>query len=78
MDLPFAVGSLKISIGSEVPVAAELLRPSDGDLRKAREDVVLEDLEDRVLGNLRRAECFLALLLDLVLTIGNRDVVSLR
>src|SRR5512145_2064886 len=78
VHLGFSVRGFKIGICGKGTVTAEFLRPFDRNFRKPREDVVLEDLEDRVLGDLRGTERLLALLPDLVLSVGYRDIVSLR
>src|SRR5208337_1217817 len=77
VDLSLAIGSFELCVPGKGPVAAEFFRPLYRDLREAGEDMVLEDLEDRVLHNLRRAERLLAFLPDLILAVGDRDIVAL-
>ena len=71
MHFTFPVRCFKVWIGYKDAVTAKFLGSFYGNFRKAGENMVLEDLEDRILRDLGRTERFLALLPNLVLGIGD-------
>ena len=77
MNFPFVIGSFKLHVPGKGPVTAELFRSFQSNFWQAGEDVELEDLENG-LSAIPGGRMPSGIFPDLVLAIGDGDIVSLR